>query len=46
MEVLLAVEPPSMLSYLAGGLIMLFGVVLPLGYMCLKNRVPRSTHAL
>ncbi|XP_078440509.1 uncharacterized protein LOC144710575 isoform X2 [Wolffia australiana] len=38
------VEPPGLLRYLVGSLIMVVGVVLPLGYMMFRNkRSPSST---
>jgi hypothetical protein len=43
--IFLELQPPSVSSFVAGGLIMLAGVVIPLGYMYLKNRSPRAAHS-
>ena len=41
---LLVLDPPSTLSWLLGCVVMLSGVVLPIGYMVWKNRtMPAST---
>ncbi|GAY43561.1 hypothetical protein CUMW_075440 [Citrus unshiu] len=38
------VEPPSPLRYLMGAVIMMIGVVLPVGYMMFRNkRVPSTS---
>ncbi|XP_045790658.1 uncharacterized protein LOC123885420 isoform X1 [Trifolium pratense] len=38
------VEPPSPLRYLIGAVVMMIGVVLPVGYMMFRNkRVPSSS---
>ncbi|GMN31154.1 hypothetical protein TIFTF001_003131 [Ficus carica] len=38
------VEPPSPIRYIIGAAIMMIGVVLPVGYMMLRNkRVPSSS---
>ncbi|CAA7399738.1 unnamed protein product [Spirodela intermedia] len=38
------VEPPGLLRYLVGAVIMVVGVVLPLGYMMFRNkRSPSSS---
>ncbi|XP_024996834.1 uncharacterized protein LOC112529706 [Cynara cardunculus var. scolymus] len=43
-KVLLEVEPPSPGRYMIGALIMMIGVVLPVGYMMFRNkRVPSSS---
>ncbi|KAL6349457.1 hypothetical protein AAG906_034114 [Vitis piasezkii] len=40
----LEVEPPSPFRYVMGALIMMIGVVLPVGYMMFRNkRVPSSS---
>lgn len=36
-------DPPSLLSFLAGGIVMLVGVVFPVVYVALKNRVPSGS---
>ncbi|XP_031482926.1 uncharacterized protein LOC116252651 isoform X1 [Nymphaea colorata] len=44
MRRLLEVEPPGLLRYAVGALIMMVGVVLPVGYMMFRNkRVPSSS---
>ncbi|GAU24509.1 hypothetical protein TSUD_156210 [Trifolium subterraneum] len=41
---LIEVEPPSPLRYLIGAVVMMIGVVLPVGYMMFRNkRVPSSS---
>eukprot|EP01018_Ginkgo_biloba_P018122 Gb_33768 [translate_table: standard] len=41
---LLEVEPPGPVRYLMGAIIMMVGVVLPVGYMMFRNkRVPSSS---
>ena len=40
----MVLEAPSTLSWLCGCVVMLTGVVLPLGYMMYKNKmIPQST---
>jgi len=41
--VLAMLESPSMLSWLSGCVVMVLGVVLPIGYMIYKNKMPAST---
>ncbi|XP_077234350.1 uncharacterized protein LOC143876531 [Tasmannia lanceolata] len=41
---LLEVEPPAPVRYLIGAVIMMIGVVLPVGYMMFRNkRVPSTS---
>ncbi|XP_065857831.1 uncharacterized protein [Euphorbia lathyris] len=41
---IIEVEPPSPLRYIIGAVIMMIGVVLPVGYMMFRNkRVPSSS---
>ncbi|XP_073052167.1 uncharacterized protein [Primulina eburnea] len=41
---MMEVEPPSILRYLIGSVIMMLGVVLPVGYMMFRNiRVASSS---
>ncbi|KAJ4951910.1 hypothetical protein NE237_028742 [Protea cynaroides] len=40
----LEIEPPSPLRYIMGALVMMIGVVLPVGYIMFRNkRVPSSS---
>ena len=43
---LLVVDPPSLLGWLLGCVVMCVGVVAPIGYMLYKNKMPSSNSAM
>ena len=45
-QLLLLVEAPSTVSWLLGCAVMCVGVVVPIGYMLYKNKMPSSNSAM